>query len=109
VKFPQLGAEVDVAVIPDQQDDPVGQLMAGDDQQVPVPGSGERLGLALATAIAGQPTAVTGPATGQPGDRDVPGAAMTGRIPRRPRLRDRGAPEPDAITLETFGREIPEA
>src|ERR1035438_1877975 len=44
----QLGAEMDVEVIPDQDDDPAGQLAVGGDQQVPVLTPGERLGLALA-------------------------------------------------------------
>ena len=57
------------------------------DQQIPVLGPGERLRLALATAVAvqpvDQPAAVTGPVAGQPGHRDPPGS-------RRPRTRMTG-------------------
>ena len=68
-----------VEVVPDQHDDPAGQLAVRGDQQVPVLTPGERLGLALAAPVAvqpvHQPAAVAGPVAGQPGHRDVPGAA----------------------------------
>ena len=87
----QLGAPVHVEVVPDQHDDPAGQLPVRGDQQVPVLGPGERLGLALAAAVAvqpvDQPAAVAGPVAGQPGDRDAPGAAAADPD-------DRGDPAP---------------
>jgi hypothetical protein len=75
----QLSAQVHIEVVPDQHDVPAGQLAVRGDQQVPVLGPGERLGLALAAAVGMQPVdqtaAVAGPVAGQPGDRDVSGAA----------------------------------
>src|ERR1017187_3234582 len=76
----QLGAEMDVEVIPDQDDDPAGQLAVRGDQQVTVLTPGERLGLALAPPVQVQPVnqaaALAGLVAGQPGDGDVPGAAQ---------------------------------
>src|SRR6266516_2201098 len=87
----QLGLEVDVEVVPDQHDVPAGQLVVGGDQQVPVLGPGEGLGLAFAPAVVvqpvDQPAPVAGPVAGQPGDRDVPGAAAADPD-------DRGDPAP---------------
>ena len=87
----QLGAQVDIQVIPDQDDDPAGQLAVRGDQQVPVLTPGERLGLALAPPVqvhpVDQPAPAAGPVAGQPGDRDVPGAAAADPD-------DRGDPAP---------------
>src|ERR1035438_5061960 len=87
----QLGAEMDVEVIPDQDDDPAGQLAVRGDQQVTVLTPGERLGLALAPPVQVQPVnqaaALAGPVAGQPGDGDVPGAAAADAD-------DRGDPAP---------------
>jgi len=96
----QLDAQVHVEVVPHQHDVPAGQLAVRGDQQVPVLGPGERLGLALASAVAvqpvDQPAPVAGPVAGQPGNRYPPGAAAAdpdhrgdpapppGRRPRRP-------------------------
>jgi hypothetical protein len=86
-----LGAEMDVEVIPDQDDDPAGQLAVRGDQQVTVLTPGERLGLALAPPVQVQPVnqaaALAGPVAGQPGDGDVPGAAAADAD-------DRGDPAP---------------
>jgi len=75
----QLRAQMDVEVVPDQHDGPARQLAVRGDQQIPVLNPGERLGLALAPPVEVQPVdqaaAVAGPVAGQPGDRDVPGAA----------------------------------
>src|ERR1022692_425040 len=107
----QLGAEMDVEVIPDQDDDPAGQLAVRGDQQVTVLTPGERLGLALAPPVQVQPPdqagAVAGPVAGQPGDGDVPGAAAAdaddrgdpaprpGPGPRRPQRPAGPVPEDD--------------
>ena len=83
----QLFAQVDGEVVPDQDDVPAGQLTVGGDEQAPVLGPGERLGLPLAPAVLVQPVdqaaAVAGPVAGQPGDRDVPGAAAADADDRR--------------------------
>src|SRR6266542_3042443 len=75
----QLRAQMHVEVIPDQHDDPAGQLAVRGDQQVPVLDPGEGLGLARAPPVqvqpVDQPAAVAGPVAGQPGHRDVAGAA----------------------------------
>ena len=51
----QLRVQMDVEVIPDQDDDPARQLAVRGDQQVPVLTPGERLGLALAPPVGVQP------------------------------------------------------
>ena len=51
----QLGAQVDVEVVPYQHDVPTGQLLVRGDQQVPVLDPGEHLRLALAPAVGVQP------------------------------------------------------
>src|SRR5262249_34962584 len=75
----QLGAPVDIEVVPDQHDVPAGQLAVGGDEQVAVLDPAERLRLVLAPAVevqpADQPGAIAGPVTGQPGHRHRPGAA----------------------------------
>ena len=94
----QLRAEVDIEVVPDQDDVPAGQLVVRGGQQVPVLGPGERLRLALAAAVlvqpVDQPGAVRRAVAGQPGDGDRSGAAaadrMTGVMPRRPQVLERG-------------------
>src|SRR5262245_7612597 len=87
----QLGAFVDIEVVPDQHDVPAGQLTVGGDEQVAVLDPGEGLGLVLATAVGVQPVneagAAPGPVAGQPGHRDRPGAAAADPD-------DRGDPAP---------------
>src|SRR6266536_3383432 len=87
----QLRAQMHVEVVPDQDDDSAGQLAVRGDQQVPVLTPGERLGLALAAPVqvqpVYQPAAVAGAVAGQPGHRDVPGAAAADAD-------DRGDPAP---------------
>ena len=68
-----------------------GQLAVGGEEQIPVLGPGECLGLALAAAVQAQPVdqpaPVAGPVAGQPGHRDVPAAAAADPD-------DRGDPAP---------------
>src|SRR5215472_15253813 len=75
----QLGALVDIEIVPDQHDVPARELAVGGDEQVTVLDPGKRLGLVLAPPVEVQPVdqaaAVTGPVTRQPGHRDLPGAA----------------------------------
>jgi hypothetical protein len=79
---PQLGAQVHVEVVPHQHDVSAGQLPVRGDQQVPVPGPGERLRLVLAPAVGVQPVDQPAPVGGA-GSRPA-------RRPRRARCRCRG-------------------